>query len=102
MVPYLIEALKDKGVCDSAATALGKIGPDAKAAIPALIEMTAAIPFVQNAAGFYKRKDTTAIPDLEMAVTAQWAEHFRHTSSLQNIVEALKAIERAPHSLTCD
>ncbi len=96
----------------SAAVALGNIGPEeAKVAIPVVIEALkdenrdvrwyAAIGLEQIATALQERKDTTAIPDLEMALIALRAATSKNThghqavEGLHQAVEALKAIEKA-------
>ena len=108
VIPNLIEALKDEDrqVRWTSAAALGRIGPDAKAAVPSLIEaLKDENENVRtNAAGalggigtaLQREKDTTAIPDLEMALAALRARNFSEKATrVQRAVEALKAIEKS-------
>ena len=106
-VASLIETLKDEHpyVRTAAAYTLGQIGPDAKAAVPNLIEALkdedVRMKSVADALGgiataLQREKDTTAIPDLEMALIALRAANAPEdfTADVLRAVEALKAIEK--------
>ena len=109
-VSSLIEALNDEnsGVRADAAHALGRIGPDAKDAIPHLSKtLKDGIAAVRGltvdalwriAKALQMRKDTTAIPDLEMALTALKETNSSEeiTDEVRRAVDALKAMEEAP------
>ena len=106
-IEFLIEALKDENenVRAHAAGVLGSIGTNAKMAAPNLGEALKDEDEVvrTNAAGalgsigtaLQREKDTTAIPDLEMALAALRATNFsKQITRVYQAVEALKAIEK--------
>ena len=107
-MPNLIDALQDEkeDVRVHAAFALGGIGPTAKAAVPSLIEvlkddealvrLDAARALGRIATALQDRQDTTAIPDIEMALAALQAGNFKENAAhVHQALNALKAIEKA-------